>query len=126
MGTFSNTVSCNSTCLKTIFSYIIIDRYISNTIEIKIDYFVEFVDKQVVATFNFIVENVGTEFNCLITSTDLEFAEKLDSVIEQLEISRKWFNSIWKNYAVSCNSTCLKTIFSYIIIHLNFISLCLD
>ena len=62
----------------------------SGSIMYKIEYQLELtnssteIDKQVVATFNFIVENVGTEFNSLITSTDLEFAEKLDSAIEQL------------------------------------------
>lgn len=63
----------------------------SGAVMYKIEYQLELtnssieIDKQVVATFRFIVENVGTEFNCLISSTDFEFVEKLDSVLEQLQ-----------------------------------------
>lgn len=42
------------------------------------------IEKQVVSEYNFIVQNVGTEFNPIITSTDFELIEKLDVLLANM------------------------------------------
>ena len=42
------------------------------------------IEKQVDKSYNFIVDNVGTEFNSVIRSTDYELAQKLEDMIEEL------------------------------------------
>ena len=64
----------------------------------KIEYHLELtnsideIEKQVVDTFTFIAEYVGTEYNCLISSANTELAEGLFSVCEQLTT---YFNSLF-------------------------------
>lgn len=64
----------------------------------KIEYHLELtnstddIEKQVVATYQFMAEYVGTEFNCMITSDDYNLASSLSSLIEQLAT---YFNSIF-------------------------------
>ena len=56
----------------------------------KIEYHLELVDKisqiedQVSETYNFVVSNAGTDFNCLLTSAQVDMVEKLESLTDQL------------------------------------------
>lgn len=56
----------------------------------KIEYHLEYVEAtsqiedQVVNTYQFIADNVGTEHNCLITSESYELADTLSGVVDQL------------------------------------------
>ena len=56
----------------------------------KIEYHLEYtqsyedIEKQVVAVYNFVAENVGTEYNCLITSETYDMANKLSDLCTQL------------------------------------------
>lgn len=64
----------------------------------KIEYHLELsnsteqIEEQVVDTFAFIAEYVGTEYNCLISSANTELAEALTSVCEQLTT---YYNSLF-------------------------------
>ena len=66
----------------------------------KIEYHLELVgedqiqqiESQVVNTYNFIAEYVGTEYNCLISSENTDLAANLSSACEQLST---YFNSIF-------------------------------
>lgn len=64
----------------------------------KIEYHLELsnsteqIEEQVVDTFTFIAEYVGTEYNCLISSANTELAEALTSVCEQLTT---YYNSLF-------------------------------
>ena len=56
----------------------------------KLEYHLEYtqsyedIEKQVVNVYNFIAENVGTEYNCLITSETYNLANKLSELCDQL------------------------------------------
>ena len=56
----------------------------------KIEYHLEYtqshdeIEKQVINTYNFIAENVGTEYNCLITSETYSLTNKLSDLCDQL------------------------------------------
>lgn len=64
----------------------------------KIEYHLELtkakaqIEQQVVNTFKFIAEFVGTEYNCLITSEGYDLASALEEVISQLVV---YYNSIF-------------------------------
>lgn len=56
----------------------------------KIEYHLELtqassqIEEQVVDTYQFIVENVGTEYNCFMTSDQYSFAQSLENLMEDL------------------------------------------
>lgn len=56
----------------------------------KIEYHLELINQssqiesQVSETYNFVVSNAGTDFNCLLTSTQIDMTEKLESLSDQL------------------------------------------
>ena len=53
---------------------------------------IENIEKQVIKTFDFIIDNIGTDFKAILSSTDNELVKKLSSLVEELII---YFNNIF-------------------------------
>lgn len=80
--------------------YVTPDTLDTGSMLYKIEYHLELVnqsediEKQVIDTYRFIADNVGTEYNCLISSSGYDLASSLDALCSELTT---YFNSIFFN-----------------------------